>query len=89
MKNAFVQYKKLKAEGQEVSYALLCHYLEQEARQILAKINADNADIIITAEDVRMHINNLRTAPKGQNEIKNTSKEDLAKWVESLKEKKK
>lgn len=89
MKNAFVEYKKLKADGQEVSYALLCHYLEQETRQILAKINADNADIIITADDVRMHINNLKSAPKGQNEIKNTSREDLAKWVESLKEKKK
>ncbi|MBR5305632.1 MAG: DNA primase [Oscillospiraceae bacterium] len=89
MKNAFVEYKKLKAEGQEVSYALLCHYLEQETRQILAKINADNADIIITADDVRMHIDNLKSAPKGQTEIKNTSREDLAKWVESLKEKKK
>lgn len=89
MKNAFVEYKKLKADGQEVSYALLCHYLEQETRQILAKINADNADIIITADDVRMHINNLKSAPKGQTEIKNTSREDLAKWVESLKEKKK
>ena len=89
MKNAFVEYKKLKADGQEVSYALLCHYLDQETRQILAKINADNADIIITADDLRMHIKNLRSAPKEQNEIKNTSKEDLAKWVESLKEKKK
>ena len=89
MKNAFVEYKKLKADGQEVSYALLCHYLEQESRQILAKINADNADIIITADDVRMHIDNLKSAPKGQTEIKNTSREDLAKWVESLKEKKK
>ena len=53
------------------------------------KINADNADIIITADDLQMHINNLKSAPKGQNEIKNTSKEDLAKWVSGLKEKKK
>ena len=89
MKNAFVEYKKLKADGQEVSYALLCHYLDQETRQILAKINADNADIIITADDLQMHIKNLISAPKEQNEIKNTSKEDLAKWVDSLKEKKK
>ena len=89
MKNAFVEYTKLKADGQEVSYALLCHYLDQETRQILAKINADNADIIITADDLQMHINNLKSAPKGQNEIKNTSKEDLAKWVSGLKEKKK
>ena len=58
-------------------------------RQILAKINADNADIIITADDLQMHIKNLISAPKEQNEIKNTSKEDLAKWVDSLKEKKK
>ena len=89
MKNAFIEYKKLKQEGQDVSYALLCHYLDDETRKILAKINASNADIIITQNDLQMHIDNLKLAPMGQNEIVQTSVEDLQKWVESLKEKRK
>ena len=89
MRSAFVEYKKLKAEGHDVSYALLCHYLDGEVRKELAKINAGKADIIITAEDMQMHINNLKSAPMGQSEIKSASVEDLAKRIESLKEKKK
>ncbi|MBQ7816542.1 MAG: DNA primase, partial [Oscillospiraceae bacterium] len=89
MRSAFIEYKKLKAEGQSVSYALLCHYLDGETRKNLAKINADNADILITAEDLQMHINNLKSAPMGQSEIKSASVEDLAKRIEKLKEKKK
>ena len=89
MKKAFTEYKRLKSEGESVSYALLCHYLDEETRKNLAKINATNAEIIITQNDLQMHIDKLKSAPLGQNEVKNTSKEDLAKWVESLKEKKK
>ncbi len=89
MREAFEQYKKLKEEGHDVSYALLCHYLDGDTRKELAKINAGKADILITAEDMQMHINNLKTAPMGQDKIKNTSPEDLQKLVESLKEKKK
>lgn len=89
MRSAFVEYKKLKAEGHDVSYALLCHYLDGDVRKELAKINAGKADIIITAEDMQMHINNLKSAPMGQSEIKSASVEDLAKRIESLKEKKK
>jgi replicative DNA helicase len=89
MKKAFTEYKRLKSEGESVSYALLCHYLDEETRKSLAKINATNAEIIITQNDLQMHIDKLKSAPLGQNEVKNTSKEDLAKWVESLKEKKK
>ncbi len=89
MKNAFVQYKTLKEEGQDVSYALLCHLLDEETRKILAKINVDNADIIITQNDLQMHIDNLKSAPMGQNEIRQTSVEDLQKRIESLKEKRK
>ena len=89
MKKAFIEYKRLKSEGQDVSYVLLCHYLDESTRKNLAKINATNAEIIMTAADLQMHINNLRTAPMGQNEIKQTSVEDLAKRIESLKEKKK
>lgn len=89
MKKAFIEYKRLKSEGQNVSYALLCHYLDESTRKNLAKINATNAEIIMTAADLQMHINNLRTAPMAQNEIKQTSVEELAKRIESLKEKKK
>ena len=89
MRSAFEAYKKLKAENHDVSYALLCHYLDGDVRKELAKINAGKADIIITAEDMQMHINNLKSAPMGQSEIKSASVEDLAKRIESLKEKKK
>lgn len=89
MKKAFIEYKRLKAEGENVSYALLCHYLDEETRKNLAKINATNAEIIMTAADLQMHIDNLKSAPMGQSEIKSTSVEDLAKRIEQLKEKKK
>lgn len=89
MRNAYEQYKKLKAEGYDVGYALLCHYLDEQTRKDLAKINASKSDIITTAEDMQMHINNLKSAPMGQLEIKSASVEELAKRIESLKEKKK
>ncbi|MEG1895906.1 MAG: DNA primase, partial [Oscillospiraceae bacterium] len=52
MRAAFEVYKKLKSENEDVSYALLCHYLEDGARKDLAKINATNADILIKEADV-------------------------------------
>lgn len=89
MKNSFEVYKRLKSEGENVSYALLCHYIEEPARKDLAKINATNADIIITSKDLQMHIDNLKSAPLQQQDIKKTSVEDLAQRIQGLKEKKK
>ncbi|MBQ5782827.1 MAG: DNA primase [Oscillospiraceae bacterium] len=89
MKNAFVQYKRLKEEGQSVSYSLLCHYLDDEARKNLAKINATNAEIIVSTQDLQMHIDKLKSAPLGRNEAKNASVEDLAEHIKKLAEKKK
>ena len=89
MKNAFIQYKRLKEEGQSVSYSLLCHYLDDEARKNLAKINATNAEIIVSTQDLQMHIDKLKSAPLGQNEAKNASVEDLAEHIKKLAEKKK
>ncbi|MEG1050179.1 MAG: DnaB-like helicase N-terminal domain-containing protein, partial [Oscillospiraceae bacterium] len=89
MRAAFEVYKKLKSENEDVSYALLCHYLEDGARKDLAKINATNADILIKEADVQMHIDNLKSAPLQRQDIKQTSVEDLAQRIQNLKERKK
>lgn len=89
MRNSFEIYSRLKQEGEDVSYALLCHYLEESARKDLAKINATNADIIITEKDVQMHIDNLKSAKLQHQDLKQTSIEDLAQRIQGLKEKKK
>ena len=89
MKNAYVKFRELKAENQTVGYALLYQFLDDDTRKSLAKINATLTDIIMTAEDLQLHIDQLKAAPMGQNEVKNASLEDLAKHIEKLKEKKK
>lgn len=88
MKEVFQTFKKLKGETDSVSYALLCQYLPENTRKTLAQINAKVADIIIDEKDLQMHINNLKSAPMSSEDIKNTSAEDLAKRIESLREKK-
>ena len=60
-----------------------------ESRKNLAKINATNAEIIVSARDLQMHIDKLKSAPLGQNEAKNASVEDLAEHIKKLAEKKK
>ena len=89
MRQAYSVYCSLKAQGNYVSYALLCHYVEDNVKKELAKINASNSDIIITTADVQMHIDNLKTARLVQQEVKNSSVEQLAQRIESLKEKRK
>lgn len=89
MREAFTALAILYRQSHSVDFAVLTHNVSGGLTKTLAQIIARNADIIITAQDVQMHIDNLKTAKLAQSEAAEKSVEELAARIQSLKEKKK
>ena len=89
MKRAYTAFVNLIEQHVAVDYATLAYHLPEESSKALAGIFARNGDIIITAKDVQMHIENLLTAKLSQSEASEKSVDEIAQRIKSLKEKKK
>ena len=89
MRQAYTAFVNLIEQNIPVDYSTLAYNLDSGAANTLARIFANNADIILTQKDLQMHIENLLTAKLSRSEASEKSLDEIAERLRLMREKKK
>ncbi len=89
MRRAYTVFVNLIEQNIPVDYSTLAYNLDGGVANTLARIFANNADIILTQKDLQMHIENLLTAKLSRSEASEKSLDEIAERLKLMREKKK
>lgn len=89
MRKAFEIFSELIEQNIPVDYSALSYKLDESGAKTLARVFANNADIVLTSKDVQMHVENLLSAKLSRSEASEKSIDEIADRIKSMKEKKK
>ena len=89
MRRAYTAFVNLIEQNIPVDYSTLSYNLDSGVSNTLARVFANNADIVLTQKDLQMHIENLLTAKLSRSEAGEMSIDDFDKRLKLMREKKK
>ena len=89
MRRVYTVFVNLIEQNIPVDYSTLSYNLDSGVSNTLARVFANNADIVLTRKDLQMHIENLLTAKLSRSEAGEKSLDELSERLKIMREKKK
>ena len=89
MRRVYTVFVNLIEQNIPVDYSTLSYNLDSGVSNTLARVFANNADIVLTQKDLQMHIENLLTAKLSRSEAGEKSLDELSERLKIMREKKK